>query len=213
MNKTDYIVYNKLNGKYLFYNIIIFDPVTGDILFDNNDKFLHSIIPDEEAPQLIKVFHFRKDIKYYKKHISLSFLKNTTYPFVASNCSFNISQHIPSSVLAIPAPLVNYQFIGKYNVTDKYNLCINTTSKATITLYVNDETEKTIHTIECKEPKTTLTEKGKLVKNCSKHLYDKFGHSYDVVKLYELIRTLNDKEIAKDIAVLTRDMKIKEIFG
>ena len=76
MVKTDYIVFNKLNDKYLFYNIIIFDPVTGDILFDNNSKYLFSIIQDV----YIKDYHFGCDIKYYKKRIPLTFLKKHQLP-------------------------------------------------------------------------------------------------------------------------------------
>ena len=118
-----------------------------------------------------------------------------------------------SYILAIPSPLVNYKLIGKYTVTDKYNLYTNTTSKAMLSLYGEIGTRKTVYTIESKEKDPILTEKGKLVKKCSKHIYDKFGYSYDVVKLYEIIRTLSDKEISKDIAILTRDIKINEILG
>jgi hypothetical protein len=208
----DYISYNKLNNKYKFFNIIIFDPVTGQIVFDNNNKYLYSVIQDEESPMLIKVYHFGCDIKYYKKPLQLTFLKDVNYPFVSSNCSFSKIHYIPSSILAIPAPLINYKFIETNIISDEYNLFTNKSTKAAISFYDGLSNVKTTLVIECKEVTSLLTDKGKIVHKISEHLYYKNGHSPDIEKLYEIIRTLNDKEIAKDVAILIRDMKLKEIL-
>jgi hypothetical protein len=209
------IKFNKLNDKYRFYTIIIFDPVTGEIIFNNDYKYLYVKNSDEDNDlQMVKSYHFGCDIIYYKKRINSSFLKGVYYPFVSSNFSHKPSTfYNTTSVLAIPATLVDYKFIDKVIVHDDYKLSTNVLINATISLYVNDDEDRTCHVIKTIESKNNYTERGLLVKKVSEYLYSKHGHSYEVNKLYEIIRSIHDKEIQKELSILIRDLKINDILS
>jgi hypothetical protein len=214
MVKIDFIEYNRLNSKYQFYNIIIFDPVSGDILFDNGNKYLYSTNSDfSETYGMIKEYHFGCDIKYYKKRLQTSFLKGTTFPFLSSNFSYKKSNpYSTSSVLAIPAQTIGYKVVNNKFVSDEYNINAQAVINATISLYVESDKRRSSHNISCVKSKYNYTERGLIVKKISDYLYAKCGVSYELIKLYEIIRLLHDKEIRKEVSTLIRDIKIREIL-
>jgi superfamily II helicase len=209
---NDFILEYKLNDKYKFYNIIIFDPESCKILFDNNDKYLFSL-NDINQYTIIRNYNFGIEIKYYKKDLSQCFFKGVYQPFVATNLNYsNAFFTYQNPVLYIPSSIVDFQQLENTIENDEDDLNYKILNNIKMSFYINDDEEKTTHTIKNRLSNNILTESGEHVKKISEYLQKKYQIYTNSKVIYNLLRSLSDEEISKDIAVLTRDIKLKEIL-